>query len=54
MPVHLRDKEFVVENPKLKVFGDDFLRRIGMANAGAVRKALQRLMDHSLVYKVDD
>ena len=34
----------------LKVYGADFLRRIGVTNAGAVKKALARLEEHDLVY----
>ena len=39
--------------PKARVYGAEFLKAAGMANAGAVRKALLRLEDNDLVYQVD-
>ncbi len=39
--------------PKARVYGAEFLKVAGMANAGAVRKALLRLEDNDLVYQVD-
>ena len=33
--------------------GAEFLRNVGIPNAGAVRKALMRLVDNDLVYDLD-
>ena len=38
---------------RVRVYGSEFLRNIGIPNAGAVRKALKRLEDNDLVYAVD-
>ena len=40
-------------SPKARVFGAEFLRRVGMANAGAVSKAIKRLQDHDLIYEIN-
>ena len=37
----------------LKVYGAEFLKNVGIPNAGAVRKALQRLEANDLVYAMD-
>ena len=38
---------------RVRVYGSEFLKNIGIPNAGAVRKALKRLEDNDLVYAVD-
>ena len=38
---------------RVKVYGAEFLRNVGISNAGAVRKALMRLEDNDLVYALD-
>ena len=37
----------------VKVYGAEFLKNVGIPNAGAVRKALQRLEANDLVYSMD-
>ena len=38
---------------RVKVYGAEFLKNVGIPNAGAVRKALQRLEANDLVYVMD-
>lgn len=38
---------------QVKVYGAQFLRNIGIPNAGAVRKAVKRLEDNDLIYVLD-
>ena len=52
-PVQLKVLQGLAERPKAKVFGSEFLKCVGMANAGAVSKALKRLEDHDLVHATD-
>ncbi len=52
-PLQLRVLQEIAVTPKAKVFGAEFLRRVGMANAGAVSKAVGRLEDHGLIYEMD-
>lgn len=52
-PLQLRVLQEIAATPKAKVFGGEFLRRVGMANAGAVSKAIKRLEDHGLIYEMD-
>ena len=47
----LRVLRGLAEQPKLRVFGSEFLKRVGMTNAGAVSKALKRLEAHDLVHE---
>ena len=52
-PLQLMVLRGLAASPRARVFGADFLKRVGMANAGAVSKALKRLESHDLVYEVD-
>ena len=38
---------------RVKVYSAEFLKNVGIPNAGAVRKALQRLEANDLVYAID-
>lgn len=38
---------------RVRVYGSEFLRNVGIPNAGAVRKALKRLEDNDLVYAIE-
>lgn len=38
---------------RVRVYGAQFLKGVGIPNAGAVRKALKRLEDNDLVYAID-
>ena len=52
-PLQLRVLQELAASPKARVFGAEFLRRVGMANAGAVSKAIKRLQDHDLIYEIN-
>lgn len=52
-PLQLSVLRGLAAYPKARVYGAGFLKTVGMANAGGVRKALQRLEDNDLVYAVD-
>lgn len=52
-PVQLKVLRGLAAYPKARVFSADFLKRMGMANAGAVSKALKRLENHDLVHYAD-
>ena len=52
-PVQLRVLQGLALHPKSRVFGAEFLKSVGMANAGAVSKALKRLVDHNLVHETE-
>ena len=53
-PVQVRVLQGLAERPNAKVFGSEFLKRVGIANTGAVSKAVKRLEDHDLVHATDD
>ena len=52
-PMQLKILQGLAAYPDAKVYGADFLRGIGVTNAGAVKKALTRLEGHDLVYVSD-
>ena len=52
-PLQLRVLQELAASPRARVFGAEFLRRVGMANAGAVSKAIKRLQDHDLIYEIN-
>ena len=49
-PLQYRVLSGLARYGRVKVYGAEFLRNIGIPNAGAVRKALKRLEDNDLVY----
>lgn len=53
-PVQVRVLRGLAERPNAKVFGSEFLKLVGMANTGAVSKAVKRLEDHDLVHAMGD
>ena len=52
-PLQLKVLHGLALYPGAKVYSADFLRNVGMANAGAVKKALKRLEDVDIIYLVD-
>ena len=48
-PLQLKVLRGLAEYPRARVYGADFLRKVGMANAGAVRKAIKRLEDIDVI-----
>ena len=48
-PLQLKVLHGLAEHPKSRVYGAEFLRKIGMPNAGAVRKAIKRLEDLAII-----
>jgi len=52
-PLQVRVLHGLAANPGLRVYGGDFLRRTGVTNPGAVRKAIARLEEYDLVYMLD-
>ena len=52
-PMQVRVLRGIAVNSGARVYGADFMKRIGVTNAGAVKKALTRLEEQDLVYMVE-
>lgn len=52
-PMQFRVLQGLAAFPEIKVYSADFLRRIGVTNTGAIKKALVRLEEHDLIYVSD-
>ena len=52
-PLQLRVLRGLAAYSEARVYSAEFLRKVGMANAGAVRKALKRLEDLDIIYMLN-